>query len=167
MVDETTGFKWTKANIKDFVTVRSDPFQFNVYDSNKNELFSGDALMFFDPESKYIMTHSMIPLFKMAELPIYGLGGRKGSVQWPKTESETITLWNSGTNSLHYHPFYIYKNVGGSWSGVFDLSTNAMDYNIQTNREDQNVIISHMSTSQNLKKYIFTAPTPNEVISTY
>lgn len=167
MVDEVTNFKWTKANINNFVTVRSDPFQFNVYDSNKNELFSGDALMFFDPESKYIMTHSMIPLYKMAELPIYGLGGRKGSVQWPKTESTTITLWNSHTNSQHYQPFYIYRNVGGSWCGVFDLSTNAMDYNIQTNREDQNVIISHVTTSQYLKKYIFTAPTPNQVIATY
>ena len=123
--------------------------------------------MFFDPKNKYIMTHAMVPVFDMGVQPIFGLGGRSGDAMWPEAESHTITLWNSHAKSMDYQPFYIFKNLAGKWTGVFDLSTNAMDYNINSDRTNSNVIITHITTAQNLHKYILTADTPNKLVMLY
>lgn len=98
---------------------------------------------------------------------IFGLGGRAGEAQWPYSENLELTLWNSEETSKHYHPFYIFMNTKGDFTGVFDLSTEPIQYSADAARINAQILLTTVQTSEVLQKYIFNGQTPEDVVKKY
>jgi len=58
-------------------------------------------------------------------------------------------------------------NTEGSFTGVFDLNTNPVEYFADSKRIDQQILFTTETTSELLQKYFFTESTPDEVIKKY
>lgn len=102
----------------------------------------------------------------------YGLGESTRLTQHLQ-DDVTYTLWNTDflaafQNASLYgsHPFLIQVGSDGKAHGIFLLNSNAMDISF-SNSDTQGQSIGYQITGGLIDIYVFTGPTPTEVISQY
>lgn len=158
----------TDKNITDVVEVNFEgAFSFVVKDSAGNIMYTGEDLLYFDPENHYVFTQAVLHTNAEVGTPVFGLGSRSSSAVLPRASQAVYTFWNSDKNVNGYHPFYIYQNTAKQFTGVFDLNTLALDYIVDTDRENGEAVFTQIATGGAVQKFIFQAATPDEVIARY
>ncbi|XP_064651358.1 lysosomal alpha-glucosidase-like isoform X1 [Lineus longissimus] len=120
--------------------------------------------------TKYQLTYADQFIEISSSLPtkyIYGLGEHRGQLWLDGTNTKKVTFWardvppQENTNLYGTHPFFIGIEEDGDAYGVFLLNSNAMDIIISGST------ITYRTIGGILDFWVFTGPTPDDVISQY
>ena len=130
-----------------------------------------DGVVLFDLadleySDQFLQLSTMLPAAGGASPNLYGLGEHVMQFQLP-TSDHSFTMWNVDIptpydqNIYGSHPFYLQTLASGSAHGVFVRSSNGMDVLVSGAKIQFRVI------GGILEWYVFTGPTPEQVIQQY
>ncbi|KAK7507996.1 hypothetical protein BaRGS_00000961, partial [Batillaria attramentaria] len=150
------------------VTFADSPFGIGIYRKFTSEpLFDsrGMAPLIFADQFLQIGT-------KLTTSYLYGFGEHRGpflqDVHWRKLIFWTRDQYPIENMNLYgSHPFYLNLEPSGNAHGVFLLNSNAMQVNIQPYDKSAGAGLTFLSTGGILDFFIFTGPTPDEVVQQY
>jgi hypothetical protein len=133
-------------SLGDFMKITENPFQYQYYQDTTNATSllwsSNSAKLYF---SQYmLMDAGIFTLNSANNEPLIGMGEKFGSVFYRNENNGVHSKYTydagnpyddgmaPGKNYYGYQPFYAYQSVAIAWVGVFDVSSYATDYIINS-----------------------------------
>lgn len=168
-----------KVELSKFLQVDTDNFAYQILNKDGDEIYHSDPLRLFVTPG-LVMDGGYFKANPLTGRPIMGIGERAGRAMFKDEHDAIHTIWPydapnpiddgkaPGKNMYGYQPVYYYQSDSTEWVAVFDVSTYASDYFVNTDFDGLGTArVTKIAVGGLVQKVFIQQPTIEQAIKKY